>query len=217
MADLKRQGVNRLLVIPLYPQYAASSSAAALDKVWQALLQQRNQMAIRSIKSYYDDPGYIRALAASIEHHWQTQGRGDKLLMSFHGIPQAHHDQGDPYPQECRVTATLLAEALSLSEQEYVVAFQSRFGRAKWVGPSTQDLLVSLPKDGVRKLDIVCPGFACDCLETLEEIALRGREDFYAAGGKAFTYIPCLNDDAIWVTALTDLTWRHLAGWLSGN
>lgn len=214
MADLKRQGVNQVLIVPLYPQYAASSTAAALDKVWRVLLRQRNQMAVRTIRSYYDDPGYITALAQKIKQHWQTEGRGDLLMMSFHGIPQAQHDQGDPYPLECRITATLLAQQLNLAENEYVMAYQSRFGPSRWVGPSTQELLVSLPKKGLTKLDVVCPGFAVDCLETLEEIAFRGRESFYAAGGKVFQYISCLNADDMWINALSRLVLRHLQGWL---
>ena len=213
IARLKQQGVGRLLVLPLYPQYAASAGGAALDKVWRVLLQQRNQMSVRSISRYYDHPGYIQALAGKIEQHWQQHGRGDKLMLSFHGIPQAQHNAGDHYPQECRQTAVLLAQQLKLTESDYIVAFQSQFGKAKWIGPSTQDLLVSLPKNGVKKLDVICPGFAADCLETLEEIALQGREDFYAAGGTQYQYIPCLNDDSAWIDALAALVQTHLHGW----
>ena len=155
----------------------------------------------------------IQALAGKIEQHWQQHGRGDKMMLSFHGIPQAQHNAGDPYPQECRQTAVLLAQQLKLAESDYIVAFQSQFGKAKWIGPSTQDLLVSLPKNGVKKLDVICPGFAADCLETLEEIALQGREDFYAAGGTQYQYIPCLNDDSAWIDALAALVQTHLHGW----
>ena len=210
---LKAEGCTRVLVLPLYPQYAASAGGAALDKVWRVLLQQRNQMSVRSISRYYDHPGYIQALAGKIEQHWQQHGRGDKLMLSFHGIPQAQHNAGDPYPQECRQTAVLLAQQLKLTESDYIVAFQSQFGKAKWIGPSTQDLLVSLPKNGVKKLDVICPGFAADCLETLEEIALQGREDFYAAGGTQYQYIPCLNDDSAWIEAIAALVQTHLHGW----
>ncbi|WP_037585544.1 ferrochelatase [Stenoxybacter acetivorans] len=215
IANLKQQGVDRLLVLPLYPQYAASSSAAALDKVWHVLLRQRRQMAVRSITGYADNANYIAALAAQIEHHWQQHGRGDKLLFSFHGIPQAQNDNGDPYAQECQTTVRLLAEKLRLPENKYLLAYQSRFGKAKWLTPSTQDLLQSLPQSGVRKLDIICPGFAADCLETLEEIAVQGRNDFLAAGGVQFHYIPCLNDDNNGVNALASLIKQHLAGWLA--
>ncbi len=215
MAALKRQGVNRLLVIPLYPQYAASAGGAALDKVWQVLLRQRNMMCVRSISRYYDDPGYISALAASVRRHWQQHGRGDKLLLSFHGIPQAQHDAGDPYPDECQRTAALLAQALDITANDWQLSFQSQFGKARWIGPSTQALLQQLPQQGVRKLDVLCPGFAADCLETLEEIAMQGRDDFHAAGGQQYHYIPCLNSDPQWVHALSRLVQQHLAGWLS--
>lgn len=215
LADLKARGVSSLLVIPLYPQYAASSTAAAFDKVFQALQQQRNMMNIRTISRFYRHPGYIEALKQQVEQHWAGHGRGDMLLMSFHGIPQAAHDKGDPYPDECKETARLLAKALNLKDTQYQIAFQSRFGKAKWVGPSTQDLLVKLPKkQGIRKLDVICPGFICDCLETLDEIALIGRESFYEAGGEAFQYIPCLNNHPAWISTLADLARTHLSGWL---
>ena len=218
LADLKAQGVGNLLVIPLYPQYAASSTAAALDKVLQQLLQQRNMMSLRTVTRFYNDPGYIAALKQQVEQYWAQHGKGDKLLFSFHGIPQANHDQGDPYPLECYETARLLATALGLNEHQYQVSIQSRFGRAKWLEPSTQDLLQQLPrKDNVRRLDVICPGFVCDCLETMEEIALEGREAFHAAGGEQFHYIPCLNDYPAWLEALADLSRRNLAGWLPQN
>ncbi len=218
LAALKAEGVSNLLVIPLYPQYAASSTAAALDKVLQQLLQQRNMMSLRTVTRFYNDPGYINALKCQTEQYWTQYGKGDKLLLSFHGIPQSGHDQGDPYPLECRETARLLAAALGLNEQQYLVSFQSRFGRAKWLEPSTQDMLKRLPRqENVRKLDVICPGFLCDCLETMEEIALSGREDFHAAGGEQFHYIPCLNEHPAWISALTDLSRRNLAGWEPEN
>ena len=214
LAELKAQGVGRLLVLPLYPQYAASSSAAALDKVFAVLQQQRNQMSVRTISRFYDDAGYIKAMKQHIEAYWAAHGRSSKLMLSFHGIPQAGHDQGDPYPEECRRTAKLLAAALDLAETDYLVSFQSRFGKAKWVGPSTQDLFDTLPKQGTTSLDVFCPGFAADCLETMEEIAIAGREQFHAAGGEQFHYIPCLNDNPAWIDALAALAEENLHGWL---
>ena len=214
LAELKAQGVGRLLVLPLYPQYAASSSAAALDKVFAVLQQQRNQMSVRTISRFYDDAGYIKAMKQHIEAYWAAHGRSSKLMLSFHGIPQAGHDQGDPYPEECRRTAKLLAAALDLAETDYLVSFQSRFGKAKWVGPSTQDLFDTLPKQGTTSLDVFCPGFAADCLETMEEIAIAGREQFHAAGGEQFHYIPCLNDNPAWIDALAALAEENLQGWL---
>lgn len=214
LRELKAQGVMQVLVVPLYPQYAASSTGAALDKVFGELLQQRNQMSVRTVSRFYYDAGYIGAMKQHIEAYWAQHGRGGKLMLSFHGIPQKNSDDGDPYPHECRHTARLLAEALSLSENDYVVSFQSRFGRAEWVGPGTQDLLDSLPKQGTSSLDVFCPGFVSDCLETLEEIAIAGREQFHAAGGREYRYIPCLNTNEAWISALTDLVKRHLQGWL---
>ncbi|WP_253353564.1 ferrochelatase [Neisseria perflava] len=213
LAELKAQGAGRVLVVPLYPQYAASSTGAALDKVFAQLLRQRNQMDVRTVSRFYDDAGYIAAMKRHIEAYWAANGRGDKLMLSFHGIPQKSHDEGDPYPDECRHTARLLAAALGLGETDYVVSFQSQFGKAKWVTPSTQALFDSLPKEGVKKLDVFCPGFMADCLETLEEIALTGREQFHAAGGVQYHYIPCLNDNADWIAALADLVKRNLGGW----
>ncbi|KLT72450.1 ferrochelatase [Neisseria arctica] len=211
--ELKAQGVCRLLAIPLYPQYAASSTGAALDKVFQVLLQQRNQMSLRTVARFYDHPGYIAAMKQHIEAYWQEYGRGDKLMLSFHGIPQANEEKGDPYQYECRETARLLAAALNLKENDYIVSFQSQFGKAKWIGPSTQDLFDTLPKQGVNKLDIFCPGFVSDCLETMEEIAIAGREQFHEAGGTQYHYIPCLNTNANWINALADLVLQNLQGW----
>ncbi|HFC8531839.1 TPA: ferrochelatase [Neisseria lactamica] len=212
LSELKAQGAGRLLVIPMYPQYAASSSGAALDKVFGQLLRQRNQMSIRTVSRFYDDAGYIDAMKNHILQYWAEHGRGQKLMLSFHGIPQSHYDLGDPYPDECRHTAGLLAEALELTENEYTVSFQSRFGRAEWVTPSTQDLFGKLPKQGVTELDVFCPGFLADCLETMEEIALMGREQFYEAGGKNYRYIPCLNDHPDWISALERLVKENLGG-----
>lgn len=214
LQDLKKQSVGNVLVIPLYPQYAASSAGAALDKVFAELLQQRNQMSVRTVSRFYDDAGYINAMKQHIQAYWTEHGRGEKLMLSFHGIPQKNHDDGDPYPQECRHTAKLLADALGLNENDYIVSFQSQFGKAKWVGPSSQDLFDELPKQGITKLDVFCPGFLADCLETMEEIALMGREQFHEAGGKQYQFIPCLNDNPVWVNALADLAKRNLQGWI---
>lgn len=213
-AEFKRQGVARIVVLPLFPQYAASSSGAALDKVFQTLLRQRNLPSLRVIRSFHNHPAYIQAVCGQIQAHWRQYGRGEKLLFSFHGIPQAQYDAGDPYPDECRETARLLAQALDLAEQDWVLAFQSRFGRAKWLSPATHDLLAALPKQGVRRLDVVCPGFVSDCLETLEEIAIAGQRRFIESGGSAFSYIPCLNDNPLWINALAEMVRQEGCGWL---
>ena len=215
MQNMRAQGVERLLVVPLYPQYAASSSGTALDEVFRTLMKLRNVPELRTVRHYHDHPGYIAALAASVRQHWQQNGRGDKLAMSFHGIPRRTLHLGDPYHCECLKTGRLLAEALGLSREDYVVCFQSRFGKAEWLKPYTFDTLSSLAKQGVAKLDIICPGFAGDCLETLEEIAMEGKTLFLAAGGKEYRYISCLNERDDWIAALADLVLDNLGGWIT--
>ncbi|MFC3533131.1 ferrochelatase [Vogesella facilis] len=212
---MRAQGVERLLVLPLYPQYAASSSGTALDAVFRTLLKMRNMPELRTIRHYHDQPGYIAALAASVREHWQKNGRGDKLVMSFHGVPRYTLDKGDPYHCECLKTGRLLAEALELSGDDYVVSFQSRFGKAEWLKPYTFDVLRSLAKQGVGKIDTICPGFAGDCLETLEEIAIEGKELFLTSGGKDYRYIPCLNERPDWIAAMAELVTANLGGWIA--
>lgn len=211
--NMRQQGVERLLVLPLYPQYAASSSGTALDDVFRTLMSLRNMPELRSVRHFHDDPGYIAALAERVKTHWQQNGRGDKLVMSFHGVPRFTLDKGDPYHCECLKTGRLLAEALGLSKDEYVVCFQSRFGRAEWLKPYTSAVLSNLGKAKTGKVDVICPGFVADCLETLEEIAMEGKETFLTAGGGEFRYIPCLNEQPQWIGALADLVERQLAGW----
>jgi ferrochelatase len=210
---LQAEGATRVLLLPLYPQYAAATTASALDAVAQWSLRQRRLPELRALNHYHDDSGYIGALADSVRQHWQQHGRGDKLVMSFHGVPARSLTLGDPYHCECHKTARLLAQALGLDKSAWLVTFQSRFGRAKWLEPYTEPTVQQLARDGVKHIDLVCPGFAADCLETLEEIGDEVREAFMAAGGQRFSYIPCLNDSAPWVDALTDLALRHLQGW----
>ena len=214
MAKLKAQGCDRILVMPLYPQYAASSTATALDAVFKETAGMRNMPALRSIKHFHDDPGYIAALAQSISDFWVQNGRPNKLLMSFHGVPRYTLTRGDPYHCECQKTARLLAERLGLKPEQYALTFQSRFGRAEWLKPYTQTTLEELGRAGVARVDVVCPGFVSDCLETLEEIAMECRAAFLAKGGKEFNYIPCLNERPDWIRALADLALANLQGWL---
>lgn len=211
---LKAQNCTRILVIPMYPQYAASSSASALDAVWDALLHMRNVPEIRAVRSYHDHPAYIQALAESVRQHWNQHGHPDKLLMSFHGVPQYTLDKGDPYHCLCHKTGRLLAEALGLDAGQYQVTFQSRFGRAEWIKPYTQPTLETWAKEGVRRVDVICPGFAVDCLETLEEIAMECRNAFLQNGGGEFHYIPALNANATWIAALAEIAGQHLQGWV---
>ena len=211
---LARAGCDRLLVLPLYPQYSASTTASTYDAVFASLAQRRNAPALRLIKQFHDDGGYIAALAADIREHWQAHGRGERLVMSFHGLPRFSLDRGDPYHCQCHKSARLLAEALQLPADDYVVTFQSRFGRAEWLQPYTQQTVESLARQGVRRLDVICPGFVADCLETLEEIAVENRAAFLAAGGQQFQYIPCLNERGDWIGALADIVLTNLQGWL---
>lgn len=210
---LRADNVTRLLVIPLYPQYAASSTASALDALYADLQQRRNMPELRVVRHFHDDAAYIEALAHKVRRFWLANGRGNHLLMSFHGVPQFTIERGDPYFCECHKTGRLLAEALGVGKGDYSIGFQSRFGRTEWVKPYTSTLLRDLGKKKLGTLDVICPGFVADCLETLEEIAIEGRADFARAGGGELRYIPALNDDENWVRALAGLIKTHLAGW----
>ncbi len=215
LRKLKAQNCQRILVVPLFPQYAASSTAPVFDQVFGEMQQMRNMPALRTIKHFHDHPGYIKSLAANINDYWVKHGRPEKLLMSFHGVPQYTLDKGDPYHCECHKTGRLVAEALGLTREQYTVSFQSRFGRAEWIKPYTTATLLELGKLKTRRVDVVCPGFVGDCLETLEEIAMEGREDFQHAGGGEYHYIPCVNDRSDWIHALTDMVMENLQGWLT--
>ena len=211
--ELKAEGCTRVLVLPLYPQYSGTTTASVIDAVGAWARQQRQVPELRFVNRFHDDPGYIRALAQTVQQHWQRHGRGGLLLMSFHGVPERTLQLGDPYHCECLKTARLLAERLALKEGEWRVSFQSRFGRAKWLEPATQHVLTELGAAGTARVDVICPGFVSDCLETLEEIAIEGRQDFQAAGGQELHYIACLNDHPAWIAALTELAQDHLQGW----
>jgi protoporphyrin/coproporphyrin ferrochelatase len=213
IGQLQREGVRRLLVLPLYPQYSATSTGSVIDAVADAFKDLRWPPELRIVNDYHDDPGHIDALATSIERWWAANGRGEKLLLSFHGIPERYVRLGDPYAEQCQRTAQLLRERLQLSEDELIVSFQSRVGRERWLHPYTDATVRRLAADGVRKLDVACPGFAVDCLETLEEIAMQNRDFFTAAGGEALRYIPALNDSVEQVDSLAALVRRHLQGW----
>lgn len=213
LTELENSGVERVLVLPLYPQYSATTNASTYDGVTALLRRRRLLPELRFIRDYHDDDHYIDALAASVRQHWESNGRADLLVMSFHGIPQEYADKGDPYPRHCATTGGLLAKRLGLSADEYKVTFQSRFGPKRWLTPYTDETLMGLPGKGVKKLDLVCPGFAVDCLETLEENAMENRDIFLEAGGETFRYIPCLNDAPAHIEALRQLVLRHSAGW----
>ncbi len=211
--QFKRDGVERVLVVPLYPQYAASATASVMDDVADWIKRSRNPPELRFIKHFHDHPGYIGALAASVREHWATNGRPDKLVMSFHGVPRRSLDLGDPYHCECQKTGRLVAEALGLTGKDYLITFQSRFGKAEWLQPYTQATLEKLAREGTARVDVICPGFVADCLETLEEIAMECKAAFLSSGGKEFRYIPCVNERSDWIAALRDLVSTHLSGW----
>jgi ferrochelatase len=192
--DLRKQGIEQFLVLPMYPQYSATTTAAVYDQVAALFTQQRYVPDIRIVREYCYRKDYIAALAQSIRQHRAKNGTADVLLFSFHGIPQACVDRGDPYYEQCKYTAEAVANALSLANEQWRIGFQSRFGRAKWLQPYTDEVLASLPASGVRRVDVVCPAFAADCLETLEEIEHGSRHCFMAAGGEYFSRIDCLND-----------------------
>ncbi len=214
LRKLKEQNCQRILVVPMYPQYAASTTATVTDIVFGELQQMRNTPALRTIKHFHDHPGYIKALAGNINDYWMKHGRPDKLLMSFHGLPHYTLDKSDPYHCECHKTGRLLAQELGLKPEQYAISFQSRFGKAAWLQPYTTATLKEWGKQKTGRVDVVCPGFVADCLETLEEIAQEGKEDFQHAGGGEYHYIPCLNDRNDWLHALTDLVLDNLHGWL---
>ena len=214
LEKLKTQNVDRLLVLPLYPQYSAATTASIFDEVTDQLQTWRLIPEVRFINHYHDHDGYIDALARSVKNHWQTYGQADQLLMSFHGVPKRYLINGDPYHCECHKTARLLAEKLGLSKDQYRVTFQSIFGREEWLKPYTMDTLKTLPSEGHKHVQIICPGFAADCLETLEEIAVENKGYFIDAGGEEFSYIPALNTEPDHINFLTNLITKHCQTWL---
>lgn len=218
LEHMNEQGVDRLLVLPLYPQYSATTTASTFDEIFRVLQTWRNQPSLRLVKHYHDHPAYIRALQQQVESYWAVHGKpdfanGDRFLMSFHGVPQRTLELGDPYHCECYKTGRLLREALGLTDQQALTSFQSRFGKAEWLKPYTASMLENFGKLGVKRLDIFCPGFPADCLETLEEIAMEGREIFKHAGGHEYHAIPCLNDQALWIGGLQQMAAENLQGW----
>jgi len=215
---LRKAGARRLLILPLYPQYSATTTAAVFDQVTDVLKGWRWLPDLRMINQYHDHPKYIEALANSIQKQWAAnehngQKRGDLLLFSFHGIPQRYVDNGDPYFCHCQKTARLVAEKLALKAEEWKVVFQSRFGREAWLQPYCSLTLQELPTSGVKSVDVICPGFAADCLETLEEIQMENKALFIEAGGETFNYIPCLNDNTDHIDALCEILTAHMFGW----
>jgi len=215
MDYLQKQGCERILVFPLYPQYAAATTATVNDKAFEFLLKQRWQPALRTVPPYHDDPTYIDALAVSIEKHLATlDWEPERVLTSFHGIPKSYFDKGDPYYCQCQKTARLLRERLGWSEEKLMVTFQSRFGPEEWLQPYTDKTVEKLAQDGIKRIAVLNPGFVSDCLETLEEIAEQAAESFLHNGGEKFAHIPCLNDSAEGMAVLEKVVRRELSGWI---
>ncbi|WP_115718056.1 ferrochelatase [Gallaecimonas mangrovi] len=213
--QLMDKGVDRLVVLPLYPQYCASTSASTLDKLSDDLRRRRWLPQLRFISHYHDFGPYIEAVANSIEAHWAEHGRAEKLLLSFHGIPKRNLKLGDPYFCECQKTARLLRERLGLDEKQLLTTFQSRFGKAEWLKPYTDATLKKLAKDGVKSVQVVCPGFSADCLETIEEIGVENRGYFLEGGGERYEYIPALNASSGHIDALYQLICQNMSDWLA--
>jgi ferrochelatase len=211
--ELKAAGATRILILPLYPQYSGTTTASVHDAVYGWAAQVRTLPELRFVNRYHDDPGYIGALAKRITDFWTDRGRPDKLVLSFHGVPKRTLALGDPYHCECLKTARLLTEQLRIAAADVVVTFQSRLGRAEWLQPYTEPTLIALAKQGAKRVDVACPGFTSDCLETLEEIDQEARAAFLQAGGQEFNYLPCLNDRHEWIAALAALAIQHTQGW----
>jgi protoporphyrin/coproporphyrin ferrochelatase len=211
--DLKASGASRILVLPLYPQYSSPTTASVSDAVFQWGKKVRLLPELRFVNHYHDDAAYIAALAKRVTEHWLSNGRADKLVLSFHGVPKRTLMLGDPYHCESLKTARLLRERLGLSVDDMAVTFQSRFGKAEWLQPYTEPSLIDMARQGTKRVDVMCPGFTSDCLETLQEINQEAREAFLHAGGQEFHYIPCLNDQHEWIAALTSIAIQHMQGW----
>lgn len=213
LARMMQQGVRKLIVLPLYPQYSASTSGSTFDELARDFMQRRWLPDLRFISHYHDHAGYIAACANRIREHWQQHGQADKLLFSYHGIPKRYLLNGDPYHCECYKTSRLIAEALALTPEQYMTSFQSRFGREEWLKPYTDETLKALPQQGVKSVQVFCPGFSADCLETIEEIGEENKEYFEHAGGQRYEYITALNDRPDHIAALTQLIIDNLQGW----
>ncbi len=217
LQELHAQGCRRVLVFPLFSHYSSSSTGAGFDAVMKELMTWRRVPEVRTIHQFHDDPGYIRALAASVRKFWSREGEPELLVTSYHGIPRRYFLNGDPYHCQCHKTTRLLAEELGLPEDRYLVTFQSLFGREEWLQPYTDVTLEALGQKGLASVDVICPGFSVDCLETIDEIDRENRHVFLEAGGKQFRYIPCLNDQDDHIDVLVDLVERNLGGWVEAK
>jgi len=215
--ELKAKGCDRILSFPMYPQYAASTTASSMDAIADTFRRLRNVPGLRTIRNFHDHPAFIAALAHNVRKHWAQEGQPEKLIMSFHGVPRYTLDKGDPYHCECLKTGRLLAESLGLNRDQWIVTFQSLFGRAEWIKPYTEPTVRELAKTGTRRIDVICPGFPSDCLETIEEIGMEVRDAFIEEGGETYHYIPALNADDLWIETMAQIAKEHLVGWRDAN
>ncbi len=213
LTEMRKKNIRRLVVLPMYPQYSGSTVASVFDEVTARLSELRWIPECRFINQYFDEQAYIDALAESVETHWQQHGRPQKLIMSYHGIPQRYRTKGDPYFCQCQATSRLLADRLQLNEEQFMVVFQSRFGKEPWLQPYCDETLKELPAQGIKNIQVICPGFAADCLETIEEIDEENREYFIEAGGEQFSYITALNAQPSHIQMMIALIKRHCKGW----
>jgi protoporphyrin/coproporphyrin ferrochelatase len=212
LRSLRDSGLRRLLVLPLYPQYSATTTASVFDAVDRELSRWENRPELRCVRDYHLDPGWLDAMAARISRA-RADAPGERLLLSFHGVPERYARRGDPYPRECEASAKAIAQRLQLDPAQWRLGYQSRFGREPWLGPATIDVLRDWAREGIARVDVACPGFAVDCLETLEEIAVQNAEVFLSKGGVSLRYLPALNADELHADALAGLVRRHTAGW----
>ncbi len=217
LEQIRQAGINRIIILPLYPQYSATTTATIFDKVFDVLKTWRWLPEIRTISHYYDHPLYIQAVVDSIKAFWEGNGRSQRLIYSFHGIPKSYAQKGDPYPEHCWETARMVSEQLGFADEEWQMTFQSRFGPEEWLRPYTDETLIDWAKEGVTSVGSVCPGFATDCLETLEEMAEENQDIFLGAGGKSYQYIPALNDNAAHVALLRSIVRQNGQGWMPIN
>ena len=213
LKELAARGCDRVLVMPMYPQYASSATGSVEDALAKALRRMRPALGLRIVRDFHAHRAYAKAIAKNVNDYWFKHGRPDRLVMSFHGVPKASIDAGDPYQAQCLESARLIAAELGWMDKRTAVTFQSRFGKAEWIKPYTVDTLRALGSEGVQRVDVACPGFASDCLETLEEIAQEGKAAFVKAGGKDFHYLPTTNDTPSWMTAICILAMENLEGW----
>jgi len=211
--NYRENNINKLVVIPMFPQYSAATTASIFDKLSSEMKTWRNIPDIRFLSTYHDEPSYISACAHRIKHHWEKEKKSKKLIFSFHGLPQVNLHKGDPYHCYCHKTAEMIAKELKISESDYIVTFQSRFGNQVWLQPYTDEVLENLAKEGVDSVDIFCPGFLCDCLETLEEINIQSRENYISCGGIFFNYISALNDSDENIKSMENIILQEIMDW----